>query len=170
MVIRPVYSIAVVGLVTELADVVDPADIGLRLDIDLIVAPLGTEPGVSNEVREIGFKIGPRAIDHDMVVKALAIPTLDDRDEGDPLSEALSWFAEDLSAQEAVEVPKILGGLAFIQIRSCPPMTVCDRQALLHRQRHSMGCMPVIDPSKLSERCLMGKGLGSVHGPRVLVR
>lgn len=48
VVVRPIYGICIVGLITELADIKCETVVGFGLHVDLTVAPLGLEPGIPN--------------------------------------------------------------------------------------------------------------------------
>ena len=108
VIVHPIDGVAIIGLVTELADIVDPACISGRLNVGLIVTPLGLDPRVVNESRKTADQLVTGAFDHGMVVKALAVPALDDRDAAEPLAVSIGGLAENLPAQHVVEMFEIL--------------------------------------------------------------
>ena len=80
MEVQPVDRLIELGLRPVLSHVIDPAGIGPRLDIDLVVTVIGSGPAFSDEVWKLIDNLWSRTVDDTVIVKSSKPPSLKDGD------------------------------------------------------------------------------------------
>ena len=104
--------------------------VGIRLAIDLPIAPRRFAPGVGDHEWKVASQFSARAVDDSVIVETLASPALEDRNAPDPLAEPCRSLAEHRTIQLVQEMPHVLGGGCIGQPLGDGACSIWNRYAL----------------------------------------
>lgn len=95
------------GLGPELTYIVDPAAIGPRLNVDLVITIVGVQPALSDRVRERLKEFGSRTVDYTVIMETGVFHTFKDGDNLDPFSVSVVAGSVDPLVEPIHEVSEV---------------------------------------------------------------